>query len=178
MEYTGNLYERFVKREASDEVDITVVLKTHKPLLWGDPKVLVEDVAEAGYALFKARDDSKPLRYANSEGYIDPVRLRNGWFCSLFARAVNAFNRHANSDVSLTVRYHGPAVQVDITEEETNALLFLVSKLKLVNTLSQNRVAQFAILTPASSGGSRLNFMKRNCCSAWIKMTMAADTSS
>ena len=71
MEYTGSVYER-LKTEASDEVDIMVVLKTHKPWLWGDPEVLVEDVGKAGYALLKARDDSKLLRYANSEGYIDP----------------------------------------------------------------------------------------------------------
>ena len=125
IEYTGSVYER-LKTEAADEVDIMVVLKTDKPLLWGDPEVLVEDVGKAGYALLKARDDSRLLSYANSEGYIDPKRLRNGWFCSLVVRAVNAFNRHANSDVTLKVRYHGPAVQVDITEEQNDVLLLSV----------------------------------------------------
>ena len=125
IEYTGSVYER-LQTEAADEVDIMVVLKTHKPLLWGDPEVLVKDVDKAGYALLKARDDSKLLSYANSEGYIDPVRLRTGWFCSLVVRAVNAFNRQANSDVRLTVRYHGPAVQVDIKEEQTGVLLLSV----------------------------------------------------
>ena len=47
IEYTGSVYER-LKTEAADEVDIMVVLKTHKPLLWGDPEVLVEDVGKAG----------------------------------------------------------------------------------------------------------------------------------
>ena len=125
IEYTGSVYER-LKTEAADEVDIMVVLKTDKPLLWGDPEVLVEDVGKAGYALLKARDDSRLLSYANSKGYIDPKRLRNGWFCSLVVRAVNAFNRHANSDVTLKVRYHGPAVQVDITEEQNDVLLLSV----------------------------------------------------
>ena len=125
IEYTGSVYER-LKTEAADEVDIMVVLKTHKPLLWGDPEVLVEDVGKAGYALLKARDDSRLLSYANSEGYIDPKRLRNGWFYSLVDRAVNAFNRHANSDVRLKVRYHGPAVQVDITEKQNDVLLLSV----------------------------------------------------
>ena len=125
IEYTGSVYER-LKTEAADEVDIMVVLKTHKPLLWGDPEVLVEDVGKAGYALLKARDDSRLLSYASSEGYIDPERLRNGWFCSVVVRAVNAFNSHANSDVRLKVRYHGPAVQVDITEKKTDVLLLSV----------------------------------------------------
>ena len=125
IEYTGSVYER-LKTEAADEVDIMVVLKTHKPLLWGDPEVLVEDVGKAGYALLKARDDSRLLSYANSEGYIDPKRLRNGWFYSLVDRAVNAFNRHGNSGVWLKVRYHGPAVQVDITEEQNDVLLLSV----------------------------------------------------
>ena len=124
-EYTGSVYER-LKTEAADEVDIMVVLKTDKSLLWGRPEVLVEDVGKAGYALLKARDDSRLLSYVNSEGYIDPKRLRNGWFCSLVVRAVNAFNRHANSDVTLKVRYHGPAVQVDITEEQNDVLLLSV----------------------------------------------------
>ena len=35
-------------------------------------------------------------------------------------------NRHANSDVRLTGRYHGPAVQVDITERQTDVLLLSV----------------------------------------------------
>ena len=126
MEYTGSVYER-LKTEASDEVDIMVVLKTHKPWLWGDPEVLVEDVGKAGYALLKARDDSKLLRYANSEGYIDPERLRNGWFHGLVARAVNAFNeRFPNSDERLSVHYHGPAIQVVIKEKQTYNLLLSV----------------------------------------------------
>ena len=58
--------------------------------------------------------------------YIDPKWIRNNWFCSLVDRAVNAFNRHANSDVRLTGRYHGPAVQVDITERQTDVLLLSV----------------------------------------------------
>ena len=110
LEYTGSVYER-LKTEASDEVDVMIVLKTHKPLLRGDAEVMIEDVGEAGHALLKAREDSKLLHYASREGYINPERLWNEWFYSLVVQAVNAFNRNSPYfDVRLSVRYHGPAV--------------------------------------------------------------------
>ena len=48
------------------------------------------------------------------EGYIVPRLLQNGWFTSRVDKAVNAFNDNHNSDVRLIMRYHGPAIQIDI----------------------------------------------------------------
>ena len=126
LEYTGSVYER-LKTEASDEVDVMVVLKTRRPLLWGDPEVMVEDAGKAGYARLKAREDSKLLNYASPEGYIIPERLRNAWFHSIVVQAVNAFNNsYSHSDVRLSARYHGPAVQVDIMGKGTYEKLLSV----------------------------------------------------
>ena len=117
LEYTGSVYEK-LKTEASDEVDCMVVLKTHKPWLWNDPEVNVEHTGKPGYVRLKAREDSRLLKYASPAGYINPERLRNGWFHSLVVQAVNAFsNRCPSSDFRLDVRSHGPAIQLDIIKK-------------------------------------------------------------
>ena len=115
LEYTGSVYEK-LKTEAADEVDVMVVLKTYKPWFWGDPEVIVEKTDKPGYVRLKTTmADSKLRKYVNSEGYIIPERLRNGWFYSLVDQAVRDFrSRSPDSDVSLVLRYHGPAVQLDI----------------------------------------------------------------
>lgn len=116
LEYTGSVYEG-LKTEAADEADIMVVLKTARQ------EVAPENTEIPGYARLKARDNSKLRHYASSAGYIFPERLRNGWFNSLVARAVNNFNNTSISDVHLGVRYHGPATQIDIREKTTNEIL-------------------------------------------------------
>lgn len=116
LEYTGSVYEG-LKTEAADEADIMVVLKTARQ------EVAPENTEIPGYARLKARDNSKLRHYASSAGYIFPERLRNGWFNSLVARAVNNFNNTSISDVHLGVRYHGPASQIDIREKTTNEIL-------------------------------------------------------
>lgn len=126
LEYTGSVYER-LKTEAADEVDVMVVLKTTTPWLWGDPEVMVEDTDVPGHVRLKARIDSKFRKYAGPEGYINPERLRNGWFYSLVDKAVDDFKaRSPRSDVDMIVRYHGPAVQVDICKKETTEELLSV----------------------------------------------------
>ena len=126
LEYTGSVYER-LKTEASDEVDLMVVLKTDKPWFWGVSEVIAEKTDYPGYVRLKARDDSKLLAYTSPEGYINPERLRNGWFHSLLAQAVNAFNNSSpSSDVSFNVRYHGPSVQLDIMKKRSYVKLLSV----------------------------------------------------
>ena len=116
LEYTGSVYEG-LKTEAADEADIMVVLKTARQ------EVAPENTEIPGYARLKARDNSRLRHYASSAGYIFPERLRNGWFNSLVARAVNNFNNTSISDVHLGVRYHGPATQIDIRKKTTNEIL-------------------------------------------------------
>ena len=116
-EYTGSVYEG-LKTEAADEVDVMVVLGTTRH------EVTTEGTEIPGYAKLKAKMGSNFLKYASREGYINPERLRNGWFYSLVAQAVNAFNDSSPySDVRLEVRYHGPAVQVDIKRKTTDEML-------------------------------------------------------
>jgi len=120
LEYTGSVYEK-LKTEAADEVDVMVVLKTTKPWLWGDPEVMVEDTDVPGYVRLKAREDSKLRKYAGPEGYVNPERLRNGWFYGLIVKAVKKFeDRWPRSDIEMNVHYHGPAVQLDIWKKESH----------------------------------------------------------
>ena len=119
LEYAGSVYER-LKTEAADEVDVMVVLKTTTPWLWGDPEVMVEDTDIPGYVRLKARADTKFHKYAGPEGYINPERLRNGWFYSLVDQAVSNYRaRSPRSEVDFVVRAHGAAVQLDIFKKET-----------------------------------------------------------
>ena len=118
LEYTGSVYER-LKTEAADEVDVMVVLQTTK-------SEVVPEVAEVpGYVRLMARSDSKfRTRYASAEGYINPERLRNGWFYGLVQQAINDFrSRSPRSDVDMVVRAHGPAVQLDIFKKESGMTL-------------------------------------------------------
>ena len=130
LEYTGSVYER-LKTEAADEVDVMVVLKTASPWLWGDPEVMVEDTDVPGYVRLKARKDSKLRKYTSSEGYISPERLRNGWFYSLVVQAVRKYEDRwsfwSSSDVEMKVRYHGPAVQLDIIKKDVDTHELLLS---------------------------------------------------
>ena len=124
LEYTGSVYER-LKTEAADEVDVMVVLKTTKPWFWGDPEVMVQETDIPGHVRLKTTmADSKLRKYVSSEGYIIPERLRNGWFHSLVDQAVRDFKaRLPSSDVKLLLRYHGPAVQLDIVQKVTEETL-------------------------------------------------------
>ena len=136
LQYTGSVYER-LKTEAADEVDVMVVLKTTKPWFWGDPEVIVEETDKPGYARLKtSMADSKLRKYVNSEGYIIPERLRNGLFYSLVDQALRDFrSRSPDSDVTLVLRYHGPAVQLDIFQNGTGKKLLSVD---LVPCLESN----------------------------------------
>jgi len=128
LEYTGSVYEG-LKTEAADEVDVMVVLKTNRQ------EVTVEDPGIPGYVRIKAATGSKFRTYASPEGYINPERLRNGWFYSLVVQAVNAFNsRSPNSDVHLIVRYHGPAIQLDITRKGTGEVLLSTDLVLCIHT--------------------------------------------
>ena len=114
LEYTGSVYER-LKTEAADEVDVMVVLKTTR----GEIEVVGSGIS--GYVRLMARGGSVFRGYASQEGYVDPVRLRDGWFYSLVVQAVNNFNAKSPfAEVRLVVRYHGPAVQLDILKRGTN----------------------------------------------------------
>ena len=115
LEYTGSVYER-LKTEAADEVDVMVVLQTNTS------EVALEVSEVPGYARLKARSDSKfrTRDYASAEGYLNPERLRDGWFYSLVVKAKNNFSA---PDVKLDVRAHGPAVQLDIVKKATNQKL-------------------------------------------------------
>lgn len=113
LEYTGSVYEG-LKTEAADEVDIMVVLNTNRQ------EVKVEGAEVPGYVRLKAASSSSLSRYVSREGYVIPERLRNGWFCSLIAQAVSAFR---DSSRYLVVRYHGPAIQIDIKSRGTEELL-------------------------------------------------------
>ena len=120
LEYTGSVYER-LKTEAADEVDVMVVLKTTRR------EIEVVGSGISGNVRLMARGDSVFRRYASQEGYIDPVRLRNSWFHSLVVQAVNDFDAKSPfSEVRLEVRYHGPAVQLDICRRRTNEKLLSV----------------------------------------------------
>ena len=109
LEYTGSVYEG-LKTEAADEVDVMVVLRTKRQ------EITVEPTQFPDYARLKVEPNSSGFhKYANSEGYIEPKRLRDTWFYSLVTQAVATFNsKFPFSDVRLVVRYHGPAVQIDI----------------------------------------------------------------
>ncbi|KAL9965092.1 hypothetical protein ACROYT_G028841, partial [Oculina patagonica] len=124
LEYTGSVYER-LKTEAADEVDVMVVLKTTKPWFWGDTEVMVEETSIPGYVRLKTTmADSKLRKYVSPEGYIIPERLRNGWFYSLVDQAVRDFRaRSPSSKVQLSLRYHGPAVQLDLFGKGTGERL-------------------------------------------------------
>ena len=115
LEYTGSVYER-LKTEAAEEVNVMVVLQTTKS------EVVLEVAEVLGYVRLKARSDSKfrTRDYASAEGYINPERLRNGWFYSLVVQAVNNFRA---PNVSMVVRAHGPAVQLDVARKGTNQRL-------------------------------------------------------
>ena len=115
LEYTGSVYEK-LKTEAADEVDVMVVLRTTRS------EVEPEVSQVPGYARLKARSDSKfrTRDYASGEGYLNPERLRDGWFYSLVIQAKNNFSA---PDVKLVVRAHGPAVQLDIVKKATNQKL-------------------------------------------------------
>ena len=121
LEYAGSVYER-LKTEAADEVDIMVVLKTTKS------EVKVQDSEVPGYALLVPKANSNLRKYASCDGkYIDPERLRNGWFFSLVDQAVRHFrDRSPYSDIDMVARAHGPAVQVDIVEKATGENLLSV----------------------------------------------------
>ncbi|KAJ7388242.1 hypothetical protein OS493_039018 [Desmophyllum pertusum] len=127
LEYTGSVYER-LKTEAADEVDVMVVLKTTKS------EVMVEDPGVPGYVRLVARMDSNIRKYSSPEGYINPERLRNGWFYSLVDQAIRDFRaRSPGSDIQLVLRSHGPAVQLDIhrkgTDSGTNLCAFHPQKM-------------------------------------------------
>lgn len=115
LEYTGSVYER-LKTEAAD-VDVMVVLRTTR-----SAEIEVVGCGVPGYVRLMARRDSVFRTYAGPEGYINPERLRNGWFYSLVSQAVNDFNARPPrcSEVDLVVRSHGPAVQLDIFRKGTN----------------------------------------------------------
>jgi len=135
LEYAGSAYEG-LKTEAANEVDIKVVLKTNRQ------EVTVEDSGIPGYVRIKAAKDSKLCKYASSEGYINPKRLRNGWFYSLVVQAVNAFNSNSSvSDVHLVVRYHGPAIQLDITRKGTGGVLLSVDLVPYIHIEGDNYFA-------------------------------------
>ncbi|KAJ7353778.1 hypothetical protein OS493_032363, partial [Desmophyllum pertusum] len=120
LEYTGSVYER-LKTEAADEVDVMVVLKTTKS------EVMVEDPGVPGYVRLVARMDSNIRKYSSPEGYINPERLRNGWFYSLVDQAIRDFRaRSPGSDIQLVLRSHGPAVQLDIHRKGTGEKLLSV----------------------------------------------------
>ena len=75
LEYTGSVYKR-LKTEASDEVDVMVVLKTDRPLLLGEPEVMIEDTNVPGYVRLKAREDSQLRKYSRvRQRRADPKRL-------------------------------------------------------------------------------------------------------
>ena len=119
LEYTGSVYER-LKTEAADEVDVMVVLKTT------NSEVMVEEAGVPGYARLVAREGSKFRKYGSAERpwYLDPERVRNGWFYSLVDQAVSDFRaRSLRSDVNMVVRAHGPAVQLDIFKRATGEKL-------------------------------------------------------
>ena len=117
LEFTGSVYER-LKTEAADEVDVMVVLKTTR----SEIELVESGVPGYVHVRLMARGDSVFRTYAGPEGYINPERLRNGWFYSLVSRAVNDFNARPprSSEVRLVVRSHGPAVQLDIFRKGTN----------------------------------------------------------
>ena len=119
LEYTGSVYEK-LKTEAADEVDVMVVLKS---------EVMVEDAGVPGYVRLMAQKDSniRNCKYESPEGYINPERLRNGWFYSLVDQAIRDFRaRSPGSDIHLVVRSHGPAVQLDIVRKGTGEKLLSV----------------------------------------------------
>lgn len=117
LEYTGSVYEG-LKTEAADEVDVMVVLKTNRQ------EIMVEPTQFPGYARLKVDPNSCFRKYATSQGYIEPGRLRNAWFYSLVSQAVTTFNSNfPSSDVRLVARYHGPAVQIDVYSKVSNEVL-------------------------------------------------------
>ncbi|XP_074628896.1 cyclic GMP-AMP synthase-like receptor 3 isoform X1 [Acropora palmata] len=117
LEYTGSVYEG-LKTEAADEVDVMAVLRTNRQ------EITVEPTPFPGYARLKVGPNSGFRRYANSEGYIEPTRLRDAWFYSLVTQAVTTFNSKLPSpDVRLVARYHGPAVQIDIYSKISDKVL-------------------------------------------------------
>ncbi|XP_078343834.1 uncharacterized protein LOC144629490 isoform X2 [Oculina patagonica] len=117
QEYTGSLYER-LKTEAADEVDVMVVLQT------GKHEVIQQDAGVPGFVLLKVEKDSPLQKYTNADGYIIPEKLRASWFFGLVQKAVNELTAKSPSlPVELEVRAHGPAVQLDITDENSGKKL-------------------------------------------------------
>lgn len=117
QEYTGSLYEK-LKTEAADEVDVMVILQTTKQ------EVTQEDAGVPGFVLLKASQDSQLRKYANAAGYILPEKLRASWFFGLVQKAVNQLQEKDPAlPIKLEVRAHGPAVQLDITDKETEKKL-------------------------------------------------------
>lgn len=117
QEYTGSLYEK-LKTEAADEVDVMVILQTTKQ------EVTQHDAGVPGFVLLKASQDSQLQKYANAARYILPEKLRARWFFSLVQKSVNQLQEKDPAlPVKLEVRAHGPAVQLDITDKETEKKL-------------------------------------------------------
>lgn len=118
LEYTGSQYER-LKTEAADEVDVMVVLDAKRHMT-------VEEVHEVpGWVKLRVHKPESPfLKYANSDNCILPEKMLSQWLYSIVTKARNAFQKKAaSSTVSLTVRKHGPAVQLDITELSSSKTL-------------------------------------------------------
>ena len=120
QEYTGSLYER-LKTEAVDEVDVMVVLQTAKQeVTKEDPGV----PGVPGFVLLKVAQDSPLKKYTNADGYILPEKLRASWFFGFVQKAVNELKaNNPTLPVELEVRAHGPAVQLDITDQTTKKKL-------------------------------------------------------
>ena len=117
QEYTGSLYER-LKTEAADEVDVMVVLQTAKQ------EVTKEDCGVPGFVLLKVAQDSPLKKYTNVDGYILPEKLQASWFFGLVQKAVNELKANNPAlPVELEVHAHGPAVQLDITDQTTGKKL-------------------------------------------------------
>ena len=147
LEYTGSVYEG-LKTEAADEVDVMVVLGTCQDFN-------VKDSEIPGYVRLMAGTDSQFRKYLSPEGYIVPELLRNGWFTSRVAKAVNAFNNTYNSDVRLKMRYHGPAIQIDIHCRRTGEKLLSTDLVLCFTAIGHSTECDYYVAKPFSLGRAR-----------------------
>jgi len=147
VEFTGSAYEG-LQTEAAEKVSVMVVLKTTKSWLWRQ-EVETEFTHVPWYVRLKTRWRSKFRKYADPEGYLDPVQLSSGWLYNLVAQAVQ-YSREScssTSDVNLAVYTSGSVVELDVIKKRTDEILLTADLIPCFQVES----GDYFVAKPASS---------------------------
>ena len=101
-----------------------------------------------GYVLLKVEDKSSPLiKYANPDGFLIPEKFRSAWFTSLVTTVVQDIKKEPSLAVNLKTKSHGPAIQLDISEEGTEKVCTHMQVLLIRDVSSTFRGKRYSRLT-------------------------------